>query len=98
MYRPALTLTVDNAQTVLHDGLRAIADGQTQFDLAEVTAVDSAAVATLIAWQRAAARRGASLVFNHVPDSLQSLIALYGVNELLHPTSKTLSRADLPHH
>lgn len=98
MYRPALTLTVHNAKTVLDAGLRAIAEGQVQFDLSELTVVDSAAVATLLAWQRAAQRKGSSLVFNNVPANLQSLADLYGIAELLHPASSTASRADLPHH
>jgi phospholipid transport system transporter-binding protein len=93
-YRPALTLTVHNAKTVLDAGLRAIADGQTQFDLAELTAVDSAAVATMLAWQRAARSSGKSLVFSNLPINLQSLVNLYGLSDLLH----TVPRADLPHH
>lgn len=83
-FRPALTLTFHNAQTVLDTGLRAIAGGQSQIDLADLTAVDSAAVATLLAWQRAAQKTGKSLTFNNLPANLQSLVALYGVGELLH--------------
>lgn len=93
-YRPALTLTVQNAASVLDAGLRAIADGQTQIDLGELTVVDSAAVATMLAWQRAARKNGKSLVFGNLPVNLQSLVNLYDVDELLH----TSPRADLPHH
>jgi phospholipid transport system transporter-binding protein len=93
-YRPALTLTVQNATSVLDAGLRAIADGQTQIDLGDLTVVDSAAVATLLAWQRAARKNGKSLVFSNLPVNLQSLVNLYDVDELLH----TSPRADIPHH
>ena len=93
-YRPALTLTVHNASSVLDAGLRAIADGQTQIDLSELTVVDSAAVAAMLAWQRAARGSGKSLVFSNLPANLQSLVNLYDVDELLH----TSSRTDLPHH
>ncbi|OWW20025.1 STAS domain-containing protein [Noviherbaspirillum denitrificans] len=93
-YRPAQSLTVHDAQSVLDDGLRAIAGGQTEIDLAELTLVDSAAVATMLAWQRAAHRDGKSLVFRNLPANLQSLVHLYGVDELLH----TVPRTDLPHH
>ncbi|HZW22885.1 STAS domain-containing protein [Noviherbaspirillum sp.] len=93
-YRPALTLTVHNAPSVLEAGLRAIAGGQTQFDLSELTVVDSAAVATMLAWQRAALGDGKSLVFSNLPANLQSLVNLYGVAELLQASP----RADLPHH
>jgi phospholipid transport system transporter-binding protein len=92
-FRPALTLTMNNAQTVLEAGLHAIAGGQASMDLADLTVVDSAAVATLLAWQRAARKHGKPLVFHNFPANLQSLVALYGVDEVL-----TASRADLPHH
>jgi len=98
MYRPALTLTVHNAKTVLDAGLRAIEEGQAQFDLSELTVVDSAAVATLLAWQRAAQRKGSLLAFLNLPANLRSLVDLYGVTELLHPVSSSASRTDLPHH
>jgi phospholipid transport system transporter-binding protein len=84
MFRPTLTLTVNNAKSALEAGLRAIESGQTEIDLAQLTAVDSAAVATLLAWQRAALERGSALRFTNLPANLQSLIELYGVADLLH--------------
>ena len=83
MFRPTLTLTVNNATTTLDAGLAAIAGGQTEIDLAQLTAVDSAAVATLVAWRRAARERGSSLTFRNAPVNLQSLAELYGVDDLL---------------
>jgi phospholipid transport system transporter-binding protein len=91
---PAQALTVHNATTVLNAGLSAIAAGQTQFDLSDLTVVDSAAVATMLAWQRAARGTGKSLAFSNLPANLESLVKLYGVAELLHCTP----RAGLPHH
>ena len=93
-FRPGVSLTFNNAPTVLEAGLRAIADGQAEFDLAEVAAIDSAAVATMLAWQRAARKMGKTLAFRHLPANLQSLIQLYGVGDLLQPNA----RDDLPHH
>ncbi|MDB5762792.1 MAG: hypothetical protein JWQ21_1787 [Herminiimonas sp.] len=84
MFRPTLTLTVNNAKTALDAGLLAIESGQTEIDLAQLTAVDSAAVATLLAWQRVASERGAPLTFHNMPANLQSLAKLYGVADLLH--------------
>ncbi|HJV87861.1 MAG TPA: STAS domain-containing protein [Noviherbaspirillum sp.] len=98
MYRPALTLTINNARTALEAGLKAIGDGQTEFDLGDLTVVDSAAVATLLAWQRAAAAGGKSLVFRNLPASLQSLATLYGVTGLLHLAPAGESRAASSHH
>lgn len=83
MFRPTLTLNSGNAQNVLEAGLRAIAEGQAQIDLADLTSVDSAAVATLLAWQRAARRGGKSLQFTNFPANLRSLARLYGVEDLL---------------
>lgn len=88
-YRPAHSLTVNNAKTVLEDGLQAIARGQSEIDLGGLTVVDSAAVATMLAWARAARGAGKSLGFTHIPANLQSLADLYGVTELLYSTSGT---------
>lgn len=76
-------VTVANANAVLQQGLAAIADGQTVIDLAPLTSVDSATVAVLLAWQRAAHLRGVSLTLQNIPSSVQSLASLYGVTELL---------------
>lgn len=84
MFRPTLTLTVNNAGSALEAGLRAIAAGQTEIDLAQLTALDSAAVATLLAWRRAAHARGAPLTFSNLPANLLSLAELYGAGDLLH--------------
>lgn len=83
MFHPPLTLTFNNAALALETGLRAIADGQSDMDLGELAAVDSSAVATLLAWQRAAATRGTRLQFRNVPANLRGLAELYGVSEFL---------------
>jgi phospholipid transport system transporter-binding protein len=101
MFRPTLTLTVNNAKTALDAGLRAIESGQTEIDLAQLTAVDSAAVATLLAWRRAAQAQGHTLRFRNLPANLQSLAQLYGVADLLQPASEpetAEARSDLLHH
>ncbi|MBC7500491.1 MAG: STAS domain-containing protein [Herminiimonas sp.] len=98
MFRPTLTMTVNNVSAVLDAGLRAVASGETDFDFSELTAVDSSAVAALLAWQRAAVRQKTQLVFSNVPVSLQSLATLYGVAELLPFNAATTPRTDLPHH
>ena len=83
MYRPDPAITVDNAAIALEAGVRAIEAGQGEIDLGGVATADSSAVATMLAWQRAAQRRKQALVFCNIPPNLQSLIALYGVGELL---------------
>jgi phospholipid transport system transporter-binding protein len=83
MFDAPRSLTVENATSALEAGLRAIAAGQTSVDFAQTTVVDSAAVATLLAWQRAADTRGVQLQFVNLPANLQILAKLYGVSELL---------------
>jgi len=100
MFRPGLTITVNNAKSVLEAGLHAIRTGETQIDLAEVAVVDSAAVATLLAWQRAARRSGKSLAFTNLPANLQSLVQLYGVADIVLsvPAGSSHLHAELAHH
>jgi phospholipid transport system transporter-binding protein len=74
MFQTTKTLTVKNAKIALEIGLRAIAGGKTEFALADLTVVDSVAVATLLAWKRAASERGAVLDFRNAPANLTSLI------------------------
>jgi phospholipid transport system transporter-binding protein len=84
MYCPTQSLTISNAGPALHAGLEAIASGQTEMDLAGLTQVDSAGVATLVAWQRAAQERKQSLVFRNLSHNLKSLAWLYGVADMLY--------------
>ena len=98
MFKPAVTLTVNNAKSTLEAGLHAIASGQTDIDFAGVTVVDSAAVATLLVWQRAALAKGVAVTFSRLPANLHSLAELYGVQSLLQVSTPAAARADLPHH
>lgn len=52
-------------------------------DFANVTEIDSSAVALLLHWRRAAARLGKSLRYVHLPQNLAALAQLYGVDELI---------------
>jgi phospholipid transport system transporter-binding protein len=90
-FQPAPSLTVDNARSMLSAGLAAIAGGQHVIDFSGLTAVDSAAVAVLLAWQRTARAKSIALSFINLPDMLQSLADLYGVAGLL-PTQLDVSR------
>ena len=76
-------LTVDNARSMLAAGLQAIEGGQHSIDFGGLKTVDSAAVAVLLAWQRAAMRKAVTLSFINMPGMLQSLTDLYGVAGLL---------------
>jgi phospholipid transport system transporter-binding protein len=78
-------LTFDSAKGALEQGCTAIAAGETVFDLGGVSAADSSGVAVLLGWQRLALKAGQQLSFINVPDNVQKLAALYGVDELLLP-------------
>ena len=95
MFQPGASLTFDNAKTALDAGLQAIAGGQTDIDFSSLVTVDSAAVATMLAWQRVATAKAVSLSFSNIPANLLSLISLYDVTALIAPN---IVRADLPHH
>lgn len=83
MFLPGKSLTVSNATAVLEQGLQALAQQQAVIDMAAVATVDSSAVAVLLAWQRAASARQLPLTLQNLPANLRSLIALYGVADLL---------------
>ncbi len=54
-----------------------------EVDLADIGAVDSTAVAVLIALKRRAAEEGKPLTFVNVPAAITALADLYGVEEIL---------------
>lgn len=89
MFASPESITVSSAKQALQTGLAAIAGGELQFDFASLQHVDSAAVATLLAWQRAAHKAGRHLQFVNLPETLKSLVQMYGVAELLMPASAT---------
>ena len=70
-------------RALLAAGVAAIAAGCTTIDLGAAGPLDSSAVSLMLAWQRRAQAGGQGLVFRGVPDSLKSLIHLYGVEDLI---------------
>ena len=79
-------VTLANAASVLEEGRRHLADGVRTVDLAEVSEMDSALLALLLAWLRDAQAREQRLAFTNLPESLRTIAQLYGVDRLL-PTS-----------
>ena len=79
------SLTMQDAHTSLPAGLDAIAGGDAEIDLSRLERFDSAAMAALLAWRRAAESAGISLRITGAPVGVQSLANLYGIPELLHP-------------
>jgi phospholipid transport system transporter-binding protein len=77
------SISMDNARALLDQALAQLRSPQTIIDLAEVTEIDSSAVALLLEWRREAQRRNIELQVINAPASLRSLGELYGVTELL---------------
>lgn len=76
-------VTLANAARLLDEGRQHIAEGARTVDLAEVTELDSALLALLLAWLREARAAKRELLFANLPQALQTLARLYGVEELL---------------
>ncbi len=55
-------------------------------DFSQVEAIDSAAIALLLSWRRAAVKHNRAIQFAHLPENLIELASVYGVSEILNPT------------
>lgn len=76
-------LTILTASQVFKTGLQPLGKEPLVIDLAQVGAVDSAAVSLMLSWVREAQRSSVQVCFAHVPDNLLSLAKLYSVAESL---------------
>ena len=77
-------LTIATAIALSEAGKREL-DSNMVIDLAAVTDVDSTALSVLFEWRRAAQQKKLQISFRNLPDSMQSLAALYGVADLVAP-------------
>ncbi len=77
-------LTIANATALCEAGKQQL-DADMVIDLAAVTEVDSTALSVLFEWRRAAEQKKFRISFRNLPDSMQSLAALYGVADLVAP-------------
>lgn len=76
-------ITLANVAGVLEEGRRYLEQGVRTVDLGEVTEMDSALLALLLAWLRDARSRKQEIAFANLPESLRTIARLYGVDELL---------------
>jgi phospholipid transport system transporter-binding protein len=76
-------VTLANAGLLLEEGRRHLADGVRTVDLGEVSEMDSALLALLLAWLRDARSAERPLGFSNLPESLRTIARLYGVDSLL---------------
>ena len=76
-------VTLANAAPLLEQGRQQLAEGVRAVDFSEVTEVDSSALAVALAWLRDARAAKREITFANLPEALQTLARLYGVEELL---------------
>jgi len=76
-------VTLANVATLLEEGRRHLAEGVQTVDLGEVSEMDSALLALLLAWLRDAKAREQALAFANAPASLLTIARLYGVERLI---------------
>ncbi len=76
-------VTLANAADLLEEGRRHLEEGVRTVDLGEVTELDSALLALLLAWLREAKSREREIAFANLPESAQTIARLYGVHGLL---------------
>jgi phospholipid transport system transporter-binding protein len=80
------SVTLANAARVLDEGRQHLAEGARTVDLGEVTELDSTLLALALAWLREARAAKREIAFANLPEALQTLSRLYGVEELLPKT------------
>lgn len=76
-------VTLANVNAVLDEGRRTLTASEVTVDLSGVTEVDSTCVSLLLEWRREAQRNKRTIRYTNLPHNLKSLMALYGVSELL---------------
>ena len=76
-------VTLANVARVLEEGRQHLEEGVRQVDLSEITEMDSSLLALLVAWLREARNQKREIAFINLPESLQTIARLYGVDELL---------------
>jgi phospholipid transport system transporter-binding protein len=79
-------VTLSTLQQLLAQVGAGYSAGAVEVDLSGVTEVDSSIVALMLAWARDAHAQAATIRFCNLPASVQTLIGLYDVGDLL-PTA-----------
>ena len=83
LLRVTSPMTMETVGVLLDAGTALFGSGETEFDLAAVPDVDSAALALMLEWTRLAGARKVQLIFSNLPHDLTSLATLYGALELI---------------
>jgi phospholipid transport system transporter-binding protein len=73
-------VTLANVMQIVEEGKRHLEEGVQTVDLSEVTEMDSSLLAAMLAWLRDSKIRDHDLAFTNLPDALQTIARLYGVD------------------
>jgi len=85
-------VTLANVGAVLEEGRRHLDEGVRAVDLSEVSEMDSSLLAALLTWLREAREKQHELTFANLPEALQTIVRLYGVDGLL-PVARPTGRS-----
>lgn len=87
-------VTIDNVVKITQEGI-ALFDmhHQMEIDLSHLMKVDSSVVSMLLEWQRATKDYDKPLQYTGIPNSLEGLINLYGLSDLI-PHANYLPQPD----
>jgi len=80
-------VTLSNVRALLEEGRDHLRAGVRTIDLGEVTEIDSSLLAVVLAWQRDARTAKIELAIEHLPEGLETIARLYGVETLLSATA-----------
>lgn len=75
--------TLANVRALLEEGRGHLGTGVDTIDLGEVTELDSSLLAVLLAWQRDARAANVALTVVRLPQGLETIARLYGVEAFL---------------
>ncbi|MEO1957069.1 MAG: STAS domain-containing protein [Methylophilaceae bacterium] len=76
-------IEMDNANALLNISKALMLADHAVVDFAKAAEVDTSAVSLILEWQRRATAESKQISFVNLPKSLTSLIALYGVADLI---------------
>ncbi len=80
-------VTVSNVTALTQEGIALLNNDRLLVDLQQVTEVDSTVISMLFEWLREANKKNCHLEFTRLPASIESLVQLYGVADIIKPLS-----------
>ncbi len=76
-------LIVDTVNSLLQASQSLVLGVNTVADFKDVNEIDTAAISLILEWKRRANRENKELSLVNLPENLKSLVALYGVSDIM---------------